>query len=152
VRIRYKGRERTLNLYPDAIFGVKPEGRKKPSFFCLEADRGTEPGVRRNLLRSSLYKKFLLYYTSWAQWAEKDLTGEHRVVPPYGFKNPRVLTVVWTKKDPEARIDNLMGVAQEVAPNAPGLFLFTTHRALVADDPLTHEWRNAKGEVVRLLR
>ncbi len=100
--------------------------------------------MRRNLLRSSLHKKFLLYYTSWVQWRDT------KTEPPYGFRNPRVLTVVSTKRDPEARIDNLMGVAQEVAPYAPDLFLFTTHEALLADDSLEHGWRNAKGKIVRL--
>ena len=93
-----------------------------------------------------MFKKFLAYYHSWKQWANT------KTRPPYGFRNPRVLTVVATKKAPETRIDNLMRVAREVAPNAPGLFLFATHEAIAAGDPLTHEWRNAKGAAVRILK
>ena len=37
-----------------------------------------------------------------------------------------------------------------MAKTAAGFFLFTTREGLLAGDPLTHEWVNAKGRAVRL--
>ncbi len=132
-----------LRIYPDAIFAVP--GKRLPSLLFLEADRGTEPLVRKDLRhRSSLYKKFLLYWQSSMRWRDEAVT------PPYGFRHPRVLTVVTTKQA-HRRIRNLQDLALKVAPTTPGMSLFASHTDLMAGDFLTHRWQNAKGVPVRLL-
>ena len=51
-------------IHPDAYFtiGYPDQGRKATRHFFLEADRGTEPGRRKDLRSgTSLFKKFLAY-------------------------------------------------------------------------------------------
>lgn len=51
------------SLIPDAIFGIEYGGndQKQYRFFALEADRNTEPVIRRNLDQSSYLRKILQY-------------------------------------------------------------------------------------------
>ena len=142
ISILHKRKRLELGVYPDAMFAVP--GKRDHSLLFLEADRGTEALRRGDILyRSSIYKKFLLYWESAQQWRNKKTT------PPYGFRYPRVLMVV-SASQPRKRIRNMQSLARELAPEAPNFFLFAAHDELLAEDFLSFGWQNAKGEVVRL--
>ena len=132
-----------LGIFPDAIFAIDFADGLPPALFFLEADRGTMNVTlgSQGLDRPSIFKKQLLYYRSWRQWKAGSTT------PPYGFKNPRVLMVVDTPRDPTTRVANMIDLVPTVDAQVPaGLFLFTTRAALLAADFLAHEWQNARGD------
>jgi hypothetical protein len=66
VSFRHNGLNHRLGLFPDQIFGLKPEG-KEVHWFFLEADRGTMPVRRKTLKQTSILKKSLGYKHSCEQ-------------------------------------------------------------------------------------
>jgi hypothetical protein len=133
---------------PDQLLALtdreRPEG-KNTAYFFLEADRGTESvrPVGTRLMKSTIYKKLLGYYTTHKEKTHATVFGEH-------VKNFRVLWVIdSTKRDHrgKTRLDNFRDVANEVTGGTMAdLFLFTTYDAFLAENPLAHAFVNANGE------
>jgi len=76
-----------LGVIPDRVFALELQdrnGQTNRAVFFLEADRGTMPVMRRNLLQTSFYRKLLAYEATWSQ-------SIHR--KRFGFERFRVLTV-----------------------------------------------------------
>lgn len=76
-----------LGIIPDRVFALEfpnVQGVTERAYFFLEADRGTMPVVRQNLVQTSFYRKLLAYAATWTQDLHRTLFGFHRF---------RVLTV-----------------------------------------------------------
>lgn len=131
VPVRYAGASATVQLVPDAVFGLRatsPDGKKVRSFTFLEIDRGTmtiAPAKRVRegegfLHRSSVLRKFLAYAASH----ERGLHREHLGIPI-----ARILTLTTSA----ARAESMRIAALEhvVKPQrlSPELFLFGVHQA-----------------------
>lgn len=117
----------TLGVVPDYVFGLEftdqPADRNRAYFF-LEADRGTMPVARDNLLQSSFLRKLLAYEATWTQ-------NLHRT--RFGFHRFRVLTVT-TSAD---RLKHLVEACRQLG-RGQGLFLFTDLHSLVTNkDPVS---------------
>jgi hypothetical protein len=99
-------------LLPDALFGLEYGTRtaKKYRFFALEADRNTQPIVRRNLRQSSYLRKIL-------QYREIVARSVHRTL--WGLPNLMVLTV--TTSDRHRR--NIMRMVEEVTAGKGSTYL-----------------------------
>jgi hypothetical protein len=108
----------SLGLIPDRVFAIESDefSHRSPSFFFLEADRGTMPVVRKSLSQSSFYRKLLAYEATWA-------TGLHR--SRFGFHRFRVLTVTTSA----ARVESLVAACSQLK-RGHGLFLFADRSAL----------------------
>jgi hypothetical protein len=131
-----------LGVIPDRILALdsadKSEDRN-PSFFFLEADRGTMPVIRKNLEQTSFYRKLLAYEATWAQ-------GIHR--SKFGFNRFRVIAVT---KSP-ARVKSLVEACSKLK-TGHGLFLFSDEASLKAHgNILTMQWQTGRpGETATLL-
>lgn len=143
-----KTKKINIGLVPDKLFGLffvnKPDGRNKVYFF-LEADRATMPVKRKNLFRTSFYKKALGYY--FASPMQQDLFEK-----AFGFKHARILTVT-TSAD---RVKNMIKVNKEVDQKGTGLglFLFANTASFSLENPgriLEKIWLNGRGEPAGLL-
>jgi hypothetical protein len=109
-------------LLPDALFGLEYRTRsaKKYRFFALEADRNTQPIVRRDLQQSSYLRKILQYREVIAQSAYKTL---------WGLPNLMVLTVTTNDRHRQ----NIMRLAHEVtAGKGSPVLLFNTMPSLTS--------------------
>jgi hypothetical protein len=138
VRIPGKG---GVGITPDAIFGLqfldRPEGQNRTYFF-LEADRGSMPVVRSAFTQTAIYKKLLAYHATASQ-------GLHTKL--FGFQAFRVLTV--TASPERGRVKTMVAACQKLQ-GLHGIFLFTDETSFLADDALSHEWVNGRGEGVRV--
>ena len=85
----------------------------------------------------------MLYYETWKQWRDK------KQIPPYGFRNPRVLFVV-SDNNAARRIATIQALGRE-HNMAAGLFLFARHDELLEGDFMAYEWQNLRGQPVQLL-
>src|ERR1017187_6999543 len=72
-----------LGVIPDRVFAIESKD-ESPGLLFLEADRGTMPIVRDDLIQSSFFRKLLAYEAIWTQ-------GLHN--SQFGFPRFRVLTV-----------------------------------------------------------
>jgi hypothetical protein len=130
------GRGVTLGVIPDAVFAIEREGRR--TCFFLEADRGTMPVIRKNLLQTSMYRKFLAYQATWEQ-------GVHKT--RFGFSRFRVLVVTPS----EERVKSLVEACSQLE-RGHGLFLFGATTILARPEGiLSAQWQTGKGEVTTLL-
>jgi len=121
VSFRYRGRRETLGIIPDGVFALRYSDRssgRETDYFFLEADRGTMPVTRKNLLRTSLARKYLAYHAAWKQ-------GLHARL--FGLPNFRVLIVTTT----EARRRNLERALPEVLGSGKRLFVFEAAPAVL---------------------
>ena len=127
------------SIIPDKAFGLDFTTTRKRSYFFLEADRATMPVWRRDLLQSSMRKKFLAY--SAAHAAQLHVTR-------YGIGNFRVLTVSTSAE----RIANMIDAVQKITGGkGSNLFLFATAEAVNAADDLTGvAWTSGKTQTVYL--
>ena len=127
------------SIIPDKAFGLDFTTTRKRSYFFLEADRATMPVWRRDLLQSSMRKKFLAY--SAAHAAQLHATR-------YGIGNFRVLTVSTSAE----RIANMIDAVQKITGGkGSNLFLFATAEAVNAADDLTGvAWTSGKTQTVYL--
>jgi hypothetical protein len=100
-------------LVPDALFGLEytARGAKQYRFFALEADRNTEPVIRRDLRQSSYLRKILQYREIVARSVYKTL---------WGLPNLIVLTVTVN----EQRCQNMMRLVDELTHGKGSTFLF----------------------------
>jgi hypothetical protein len=141
VRIREPKAPPELGLIPDQVFGLQfedePEGRNRAYFF-LEADRGSMPVMRRGLLQTSVYRKFLAYAETWRQ-------GLHTA--RFGIRYFRILTVT---PSPE-RVRHLLDAQASLPGGGSSLFLFADCGSLLSGNPLLHPWVNGLGETIRLI-
>ena len=146
--VRGKQKNFNIGLIPDKVFGIhftnEPAGRNKAYFF-LEADRSTMPVERKNLLRTSFYKKLLCYYL--ASSMKEDIFKK-----TFGFKHARVLTVTKSNE----RIKNMIKANQKVDERGKGLrmLLFTQASSFSLDQAnkvLEKIWRNGRDELTSLI-
>lgn len=138
--VNVKGRGK-LGIRPDRAFALDIDDHKngvKRAYFFLEADRGTMPVSRGNVVQSSFFRKLLAYEATWA-------TGLHR--SQFGFNRFRVLTVT----NSASRLKSLVTACSKLK-TGHGLFLFSDHATLKRHgDILTVPWQNGRGETVTLL-
>ena len=136
-----KGRGGTrLGLIPDAVFALEytdQNGQAQRAHFFLEADRGTMPVGRKNLVQTSFYRKLLAYEATWADKVHQRHLGIQRF---------RVLTVTTIA----GRVQSLLSACSQLK-RGHGLFLFADH-SILENDVLAAVWRNGKtGELSPLL-
>jgi hypothetical protein len=128
-------------VIPDKIFGLEftdDNGRKRKSWFCVEADRETMPVARANLHKSSFVRKLLGYSATWSQEL-------HRI--RFGWPRFRVLTVTTSQE----RVDNLIDAARQLK-HGQGLFLFTDLDSLSSNsDLLSLKWRTVRSDLTAKL-
>jgi hypothetical protein len=140
VEVRSQGRRERLGVQPDRVFGLRLKGQQVSSaYFFLEADRGTMPVSRRDLVQTSFARKLLAYRETWRQ----EVHRRH-----IGIPNFRVLTVTATSE----RLDHLVAACRSLATSgAGGLFLFATAAQLDGANVLTIPWMDGRGELSRLV-
>jgi len=131
-----------LGVVPDRVFALDSEDHapeRNPSFFFLEADRGTMPVMRKNLNQTSFYRKLLAYDATWVQ-------GIHR--SQFGFHRFRVLTIT---RSPE-RVQSLVEACSHLK-SGHGLFLFTDLATFQKhEDVFSLPWQTGRaGQTARLL-
>lgn len=134
-------RGRKLGVIPDRVFALEfpdQNGRYERAFFFLEADRGTMPVIRKNLLQTSFYRKLLAYEATWTQSIHRTRFGFHRF---------RVLTVTTSAKRVKSISD-----ACSTLERGQGLFLFTDRTTLEnSGDIFSSIWKTPRGEMESLL-
>jgi hypothetical protein len=129
----------TCTIVPDRVFGLEFDdrtSRENQIWFCLEADRGTMPIMRRKPDQSSIYRKLLAYEATWVQQMHRTLFGGPRF---------RVLTVT-TNSD---RLAGMLNVCAGLK-RARGLFLFARADTL-AEDILNMAWQTCTKKTASLL-
>ena len=131
-----------LGVVPDRVFALDSEEQareRNPSFFFLEADRGTMPVTRKNLNQTSFFRKLLAYEATWLQ-------GIHR--SQFGFHRFRVLTVT---RSPE-RVQSLVEACSRLK-SGHGLFLFTDLATFQKhEDSFSLHWQTGRaGQTSRIL-
>lgn len=91
-------------LIPDAMFGIEysAEDRKTYRFFAVEADRNTEPILRKGLQQSSYVRKILQY---------REVAARRTYLTHFGLPNLLVLNVTTN----EQHMLNLVRFADEIS-------------------------------------
>jgi DNA-binding Lrp family transcriptional regulator len=108
-----------LGVVPDRVFALEfpdASGRNQRAYFFLEADRGTMPVKRSNLLQTSFYRKLLAYEATWTQKIHQRNLGIHR------FRVLTVTTIV-------GRVKSLVEACSQLE-RGHGLFLFADRTIL----------------------
>jgi hypothetical protein len=123
-RFRWKVKVNGLSVgvVPDRVFALEfrnAAGKSQRTVFFLEADRGTMPVVRKNLVQTSFYRKLLAYASTWSQ-------SIHRL--RFGFDRFRVLTVTTSAE----RVKSMVHACSQLN-RGQGLFLFADRTIL--DEP-----------------
>ena len=131
-----------LAITPDRVFAlewVAQTGKSERAYFFLEADRGTMPVVRKNLLQTSFVRKLVAYEATWLQRIHEKRFGFHRF---------RVLTVTTGA----ARVKSLVEACSQLK-HGHGQFLFTDTSNLEKPRELfSHVWQTGRaGETSTLL-
>ncbi len=135
-------RVRTIELIPDALFGLEYQTEKGPRyrFFAVEVDRGTEPCITSNWNRKSYLRSLLQY----EQYVASFLYREHLKLTA-----PLLVLNVFTSKVAMAR---MMKLVEDRFPNLASVMLFAHYsdQALgKPDDWLLHGvWERADTEGV----
>ena len=134
------GRRRVI---PDQLFGLDYGGRYR--FFCLEADRGTEPGV------SAAKRK------SWRTMLEsyRRLLGDELYKRHYRLTAPMALLVVLSSR---TRMERFLEVVADVMGEAAYLVLAQVitgfdagfRPGAVADHLFVGEWSRSVGPPIRI--
>ena len=128
-------------LVPDAVFGLEYTRRSARTyrFFALEADRATQPLLRRTLRQSSYLRKILQY---------RELTTRALYQTCWGLPNLLVLTVTTSDRHRE----NMMRLVNAVTDGKGSpVLLFRTMPSLTSletapapiPDLLTGPWHRA---------
>jgi hypothetical protein len=123
----------TLGVVPDRVFALEftnKGGETERVHYFLEADRGTMPVVRTNLVQTSFHRKLLAYEATWAQKIHQRKLGIHRF---------RVLTVTTV----EARVKSLIDACSRLS-RGHGLFLFAD-RTVLDKDLFSPVWQSGKS-------
>ncbi|MGH1407402.1 MAG: replication-relaxation family protein [Rhodomicrobiaceae bacterium] len=102
--------------FPDAAFALFDKRSNKTQLFLVEADRMTQPLIRRDkqLFRTSNIKaKLLIYHTAWKQGVFRERLG---------YPATRIIFVTLSAE----RAKHMWALATELfGKKAPGLFVFT---------------------------
>jgi hypothetical protein len=149
VPVRWADRSGTVDVVPDAIFGLRlqrPDGSSARSFVFLEIDRGTMTIVPAKQLRESdaflhratILRKVLTY-------AHSHLQAIHR--NHLGVPVARVLTLTTSKARAEAMREATERLIVRPARLPPGLFIFGADNG---GDPLCTAYVASDGTTVRL--
>ena len=129
-----------LGVIPDHVFALEytdQSGQTQRAYFFLEADRGTMPVVRTNLVQTSFHRKLLAYESTWAQKVHQRYLG----IPRF-----RVLTFTTSA----ARVKSLLDACAQLK-RGHGLFLFAD-QSILQKDLFSAVWHSGKtGELSPLL-
>lgn len=120
-------------VVPDRVFALEyadANSQTQRAYYFLEADRGTMPVVRTNLVQTSFHRKLLAYEATWTQKIHQRKLGIHRF---------RVLTVTTS----EARVKSLIDACSRLH-RGHGLFLFAD-RAVLEKDLFSPVWQSGKS-------
>ena len=120
-------------IEPDWMFGLDIDGAPEPSFFFLEADRGTmsvKPTREGNLDKSSLFKKMLQY---WSSWQPKSTSQRNAFEERFGIQNIRTLFALSTGARGAIRLEECMKANEFFGSGSggTGLFLFAKKETLL---------------------
>jgi hypothetical protein len=121
-----------LGVIPDRVFALEytdGTGQAQRAYFFLEADRGTMPIARNNLLQTSFRRKLLTYEATWNYKVHLRQLGIHRF---------RVLTVTTIP----ARVQTMLQACSQLK-RGHGLFLFAD-QSVLEKDLFSAVWRNGK--------
>lgn len=130
----------TASLIPDFVFGIDVTTARQHFYFFTEADRGTEPVVRRSRSKqSSIERKFATYLAG--------LHARHHTTR-YGIGNLRILFATTSRQ----RINTMLSALRTTAAGADtSMFFFTENTALrSAGHILDAPWINSAGQRVAL--
>jgi Replication-relaxation len=136
------GRRQHYSVVPDGLFGLR-FADDSASYFMLEVDRGTIPISRTGSKGRGAWQKSITYKlaTYWEGWK----AGRH--VAQFGLKQMRVLMLTSS----EERMNNMLGVVDELTQGRGSAFFLFGHTALLRDaDPLTVGWTSGRRQPVRL--
>ena len=129
-----------LGVVPDHVFALEytdQSGQTQRAYFFLEADRGTMPVIRTNLVQTSFQRKLLAYEATWTQKVHQRYLG----IPRF-----RVLTVTTSAE----RVKSLLDACAQLK-RGHGLFLFADQSVLQMD-LFSTVWHSGKtGELSPLL-
>ena len=129
-----------LGVIPDRVFALEytdQSGQTQRAYFFLEADRGTMPVVRQNLVQTSFHRKLLAYEATWANKVHQ----RHFDIPRF-----RVLTVTTNA----IRVHSLLEACSQLK-RGHGLFLFAD-RSVLEKDLFSAVWYSGKtGQAETLL-
>jgi Replication-relaxation len=129
-----------LGVVPDCVFALEyadQSGQVQRAYFFLEADRGTMPVIRTNLVQTSFCRKLLAYEATWTQKVHQ----RHLGIPRF-----RVLTVTTSA----ARVKSLLEACSQLK-RGHGLFLFAD-QSVLQTDLLSTVWHSGKtGDLSPLL-
>jgi hypothetical protein len=133
-RVNIHGRR--LGVVPDRVFALEfreQSGKYDRAFFFLEADRGTMPVIRKNLLQTSFFRKLLAYEATWTQAIHRTRFGFHRF---------RVLTVTTSAPRLKSLVDACLRLQR-----GHGLFMFADRTILERPELLFGKkaWRDGSG-------
>jgi len=121
-----------LGVVPDRVFALEYAGENgisQRAYFFLEADRGTMPVIRKNLVQTSFYRKLLAYESTWTNKIHQRQLG----IPRF-----QVITVTTIP----ARVDSLLDACSRLK-RGHGLFLFAD-RSVVDKSLFFEAWLNGK--------
>ena len=121
-----------LGVVPDQVFALEyadQSGQVQRAYFFLEADRGTMPVIRSNLVQTSFNRKLLAYEATWTQKIHQRYLG----IPRF-----RVLTVTTSA----ARVKSLLNACAQLK-RGHGLFLFAD-QSVLQKDQFSPVWHNGK--------
>jgi hypothetical protein len=118
---------------PDSFFEIVDGAKDIHSF--LEADRSTMSNAR-------YLAKLKSYYAFWAMYV--------RDKPSSPIQQMRVLTITRS----EERKQNLRKIADQISPDAKGLFWFICEKAYLGmpHEVLRDNWQTLKGDTLRSLK
>ena len=122
------------SIVPDMPFVLEKNGKKK--LVLIEMDRATEP-QKRLKNGTNIERKFKKYMQAYR-------AGQH--TETYGTNNMRVLFITTS----DQRINNMRKLTEDLGIR-DRLFLFTTSKAVLADNPLTHEYITNRDELTALV-
>lgn len=125
-----------LGVIPDRVFALEyrdQNGQTQWAPFFLEADRGTMPVIRKNLVQSSFLRKLLGYEATWSNKVHQ----RH-----LGIQHFRVLTVTTIA----ARVETLLAACSQLK-RGHGLFLFAD-TSVLEKDLFSPVWRNGKTDAL----
>lgn len=140
VRVTHRGAQREIGLVPDGAMTITIENGMRRNFL-IEIDRGTMPIKRMDFSQTSIDRKLRSYLSAHAA---RLFTRKLR------WKNFRVLFVTTDA----ARVRSMIEALRAIQPaNAVGssLFLFASRDGIAAD-PLSGKWRDASGQIRRLIQ
>lgn len=142
-RTRVQGQTISRATDPDytLLFHQQIDGEERRKLCFLEWDNATENFLKADPRASGIAQKHRAYTDAYKRRLHTEL---------YGLNNFRVLFVVNDTADRVAKMQDVYH-ATVAGKIAPGVFLYTTHAALMGQGPFARIWTNGAGEPVALL-